>query len=356
MLVLGDSILWGQGLSEDDKCTSILRARWSSATGAPVQEYKFAHSGADIWDDGQSGVLAALNPYPPRYPATVPGDPAVMRTRPSEPTAPLRDAIGEIPDEEPYLLHQILDARGVLATLPPIDLVVVDMGINDTEVYNLILPDKSLPAVVARAKSLAPRVAYAIDKVAEAFPSAKVLVTGYYPLVSKQSDVAKVFQFAKTLVDAAANDENLDVPWLDRLAQWPLVRRVEDGIASLFARDLATRSSAWLSAIHGVLSEAVTTFNRGRSTVVAAFVDPGFGPEHALFAPETLLWRYDDGTPPDPKAGARRRWCDDNGIYGFDRLVIENASLGHPSPAGALRYADALEAQARALGVITDKA
>src|SRR5258708_23663543 len=114
MLVLGDSILWGQGLAEQDKCTAYLRDAWSHASGAPIDEYRFAHSGADIWDDGQSGILAPLNPSPPVFPAVLPCDKAILSRRPSQPTPAERDAVGEIPADEAYLLRQILDARAAL--------------------------------------------------------------------------------------------------------------------------------------------------------------------------------------------------------------------------------------------------
>jgi hypothetical protein len=347
LLVMGDSILWGQGLPEEDKCTSVLRRRWSAAIGQPVSEYRFAHSGADIWDDGQSGVLAALDPDPPRFPPILPGDPAVLRTRPCERTPPLRDAIGEIPDEEPYLLRQILDARTMLSDVF-IDLVVVDMGINDTEIFNLVLPGKSLAAVVARARSLAPRVRHVLDKIGATFPGAKILVTGYYPIVSKESDLSEVFQFASAVVDAALR-EDVDVPWLGRLAQHPFLRRIEHDVAVLFSRDLASRSAAWTAAMHEVLQAAVAAFDGGRG--IAAFVDPEFRPEHAIFAPDSLLWPFVDGQPQDPMAAKREQWCVDNGVTGFERLAVERASLGHPGPAGALRYADALFAHATALGL-----
>jgi len=343
MLVIGDSILWGQGLLEEDKCTSLVRKRWAEIVRQPVNEYRFAHSGADIWDDGQAGVIAAIDRDPPRFPATLPGDAAVRRTRPSEPTPALRDDIGEIPDEEPYLLRQILDARAMLPNVA-IDLVIVDMGINDTEIFNLVLPGKSLAAVVERARSLAPRVSYVLDKIGTSFPAAKILVTGYYPVVSKKSDLAEIFQFAGAVVDAALH-EGVEVPWLSRASAHPLLRAIEHDIAALFSRDLASRCAAWTAEMHAVLREAVAAFDGGRS--VAAFVDPGFQPEHAIFAPDTLLWPFVDGRPQDPLAPKREQWGQAAGITGFDRFYIERASLGHPSPRGALRYAGAADHRRR---------
>jgi lysophospholipase L1-like esterase len=350
MLVLGDSILWGQGLAEADKSSSLLADAWAaSAGGAPIDVRRFAHSGADIWDDGQSGILAAINPEPPPFPGGdfFVGDGAIAQTRPSTPT--VFPADGEIPDEEPYLLAQIL-AAGRLLGEDPVDLVLVDMGINDTEIWNLFLPGKSTKAVVRRARSLAPRARFALDGIRKTFPRAKVLVTGYYPVVSSQTDADEVFQFTRRVIDAAI-DAELEVPG-------PLLHVVaaNENLAGrgevfdrLFVPDLAERCNRWTDAMHTLLRQAVDWLNA--SGGVAAFVDPGFQPQHAIFAPESLLWPFEKGNPQDPMADLRRRVCDEKGIAGFDRLVAECASLGHPSPLGARRYAEALIAQARAIGV-----
>jgi lysophospholipase L1-like esterase len=348
MLVLGDSILWGQGLAEAQKCTAWLAHSWGQAVGTTVTIHRFAHSGADIWDDGQSGVLAALNPSPPVFPTVLPGDKAVLWTRGSQNTQAERDQVGEIPSEDPYLLRQILDARDTVGPLGPVDLVVVDMGINDTAVYDLVLPGKHKGAVVARARSLAPRVRFTLDRIRAAFPDARVLVTGYYAVVSRKTDLTQLTQFIDRVIDAAAR-EHVHVPWLPRLATVPVVGRAVHDVFALVDQDLAARCADWRDAMHDVLRTAVARLDGGRN--MAAFVDPVFQPEHALFAPETLLWPFVNGHPTDPRAGERRAWCDATGTEGFDRLVVECASLGHPSPAGAERYGQALMDAAEKIGL-----
>jgi hypothetical protein len=60
-LVLGDSILWGQGLDESQKGTRLA----AGVSPFPVDICRYAHGGADIRDDDQSGLAAAINPEPP---------------------------------------------------------------------------------------------------------------------------------------------------------------------------------------------------------------------------------------------------------------------------------------------------
>ena len=295
-------------------------------------------------------MLAAINPVPPPYPGgnfSV-GTGAILQTRQSTPTVAPQD--GELPDEEPYLLAQILAASQSPAARAP-DLVVLDMGINDTEIWNLVLPGKDVNAVVQRALSLAPRANFVMGSIAAAFPGAKVLVTGYYPVVSRLSHAAEIFQFTLRVIDAITGADITIPPSLQAL-----VTAAQDvGAASgplldaVIVPGLADRSTRWTAAMHSVLNDAVQGFNAAGGT--AAFVDPSFQPQHAVFAPESLLWPFRNGNPTDPMAPIRQNLCTTLGITGFDALIAECASMGHPGPLGAQRYADAMIAQARAIDV-----
>jgi hypothetical protein len=119
--------------------------------------------------------------------------------------------------------------------------------------------------------------------------------------------------------------------------------------APFFLPELASQCRDWLAVMHAMLNAAIDQVDPRRGTI--AFADPTFGPEHALFASDACLWRFENGRPTDPKVAERARYCEDRGIIGFDALAIECASLGHPSPVGAARYADATIQAARSLGV-----
>ncbi len=353
LLILGDSILWGQGLDEPSKCSTLLCEAWRNATQLAVNSHRYAHSGA-------SGLLAAINPNPPPFPASFPvTDEAVLDSMGCADDAG-RDLVGDIPNEEPYILRQILDAKANLGDTP-VDLVLLAGGINDTEVYNLVLPGKSLAAVVARGRSIQPRLTFVLSKIGAAFPSAKILVTGYYPVVSAQTRILELLQFARRVATAALQ-EGVDIAGgLLSILEHPFEMivatpetatvaslRLPDPLAPLVS-DLANRCAAWTGAIHAAIQQSVAIFDPDGN--VAAFVDPQFAPEHAVFAPESLLWRYTNGQPPDPMAPLRKSWCDAKGLDGFARLSVECASIGHPSPDGAKRYAEACSRAAQELGV-----
>lgn len=63
-----DSEIGTTGLREEDKCSYLFATAWAKAAASPVVVHRFAHSGADIWNDGQSGLLAAADPTPPPFP------------------------------------------------------------------------------------------------------------------------------------------------------------------------------------------------------------------------------------------------------------------------------------------------
>jgi hypothetical protein len=361
MLVLGDSISWGQGLDEAHKSSALLARAWSAALGDELLDVvRFAHSGADIWDDGQSGVTAALDPAPPPFESIFfRSEGAIRETPPCGATQAARDARGEVPDETPYLLRQIVDAAAELGPEKKVDLVVLNAGINDTEIYNLIMPGKLREKVVARGTSLKARIEFTLSTLGAAFPGAKVLMTGYYPVVSEKTRVLELLQLWHRLAAAALEEGIIAVekvlPFGSGLESASVNPSKEaqleeflfpDPLAALVA-DLAARCRDWTVAMHGVLTEAIAAFDAGRH--VASFVDPAFGPEHAIFAPQSLLWPFVDGQPTDPLAAARKKYCQVRDIRGFDRLTIECASMGHPSVEGAQRYGDALIRAARGL-------
>lgn len=359
LLVLGDSIAWGQGLAEDYKASSLFRDEWRAATRGEVEVLRWAHSGADVWDDGQSGLAAAIASSPPKFRETFHVSAAAVAREPACPaSAADRDRMGEIPDEKPYLLRQILDAS---ANDPnSIDLVLFDAGINDTEVYNLVVPGKSAAAVAARARSSQARIDFAARSIVHAFPNARLIMTGYYSVVSLQTDASQLFQFTMKVVKAALEEgmslfdlrrilphKQLDVGLkaheLDKVEWLNPVDLVRDEAAAV--------CEAWTEAMHIALRAVVDGLNATWPNR-AAFVDPGFGPENAVFTgPSSLLWQFHHGEPQDDKVDDRKQYCVAKDKRGFDRLVIECASMGHPNRAGAKRYADRIVAAAKRLGL-----
>jgi hypothetical protein len=112
---LGDSIVWGQGLSEADKLDVLVRDALADANpGITLQ--RLAHSGAVI----------GVNP--------VEGSPAD----------------GEVPMPQPTIIQQCDSFNDSPVT---VDLVLLDGGINDVDVRTILNPFVPLPILIAKARN-----------------------------------------------------------------------------------------------------------------------------------------------------------------------------------------------------------
>jgi hypothetical protein len=356
LLVLGDSILWGQGLREEDKLTRRFADAWSEARNADVSVARYAHSGATIWREPRppGGAPPELVRTPPVFERTLDVTNDELEATPACRDVAFRDREGEIPQSEPYLLRQIADARREIG--PDVDLVLVDFGMNDTNIYNLVLPAKERDAVVARGRSLAPRMELALRRLREAFPSAPVIVTGYYRVVSGASNPRRLRSLSLEIAVAAGQnvlDAIRDILFgeaAEQLARFEALQHIDfvDPVADYF-RDVARRNEEWVAAIHETISGAIARVDPHRIRLAI----PDFGPEHAIFTTDSLLWPGLDGD--DPMRRTRNRIADarSSEFSFYQRTIVRLASTGHPTEAGARRYADAIRRAATELGLFS---
>jgi hypothetical protein len=190
IVVLGDSIQWGQGLKAPHKIAELVGVALAGnpKTGVGSVEvltfFRFAHSGATIntaLDSTQGPTLA-----------------------PASPSA-------EVPSATPTITDQVAGAVSALqvAQIPvtEIRLVILDGGINDVGVANILNPFASgdtlrattnaacggaltVPGAAALAGGKATgQMTNLLTAVGAAFPKAVVVVTGYYDILSASSDV-----------------------------------------------------------------------------------------------------------------------------------------------------------------------
>ena len=309
LLVLGDSIQWGQGLQLEDKIFSLCAASITKYSGREVQVHNFANSGARIWKD------ASTAPHP--------NDTAFgggTYTKPGN--ASTRLFIGERPRVEPYLWAQLyeaaqqLDAKGVVP-----DLILLDGGINDVGVFEIANPLNSVDEMTDRVNNMQGFMRELLIEAHKKFPEAKLIVTGYYPIFSMRS-------FASILGRAAT------------VAYVHAFHGI--GLSPFEPLDhLADLSSAFATGINTVLRDDVAAFNQSSNQTLAACAIPAFGAANAYAAPSTLLWElkldpFHFLEPEDDAIDARQDAC--GGATGVESLICHRASAGHPTPAGARRY------------------
>jgi len=208
-----------------------------------------------------------------------------------------------------------------------------------------------------------------LRRITESFPNAHVVVTGYYRMISSDTDDNA---FIRLLVKKLNNE-----------------RREAQRMTNKETRErLITLSELWYKVSTASLSEAVNKVNEelGEKSLPAraVFVEIEFWPEHSFSASNTLLWNFMFGStnlsgfrkiilalslgtaaykPNDDVRDSRIKSC--NETYKAPKarkdskdsketeeekrdrknrlLICRYASLGHPNQMGALIYAEAIK-------------
>jgi hypothetical protein len=279
---LGDSVPWGQGLLETEKYDCLLRDALMPKFPGGVSLQRLAHSGAII---GASPVTGNA-------------------------------ADGEVPVPRPTIIEQCDSFTDAPDT---VDLLLINGGINDIGVATILNPFAVVPSLGSRIKAECyDAMLVLLRKVSGRFtkPTCRICVTGYYTVLSDQSDPLGIVRML-SIHGVAAPDFIAEADMLD-----PVIDRCEQ-----FFND-STR----------YLQRAVTDANNVRIT----FVPSGFTDANAMFVADTsLLFGLNDMlNPEDPVAGQRHVQCDITHNQPLDVPAREGcyrASAGHPNPAGAIQ-------------------
>ncbi|MFS8085048.1 MAG: hypothetical protein ACMG6H_05410 [Acidobacteriota bacterium] len=334
MLVLGDSISWGQGLKDEHKAWHQTKTWLKEATGRDVRERIDAHSGA---------VIGTYEKTP--------------RTNFSA----RQD--GEVNRAVPTVNEQIDEALKSYTDPAQVDLVLVDGCINDIDARRLLnavnTPDEIHRAAEAKCGGL---VETLLIRITSSFPSAHVIVTGYYPIVSAETTYDFFMRvLAKMLYTPAAgsprmNDKELRARLIAISAEW------------------YQASNHWLAVATGKV-DAQLAANGSRRRVV--FAPVSFLPEHSFRARESRLWGFDASflrkvlavltlgkvglRTNDERRNQRDASCkeifrpaagetkDDKRSRESRLMLCRIAAIGHPNRKGAVMYAEAIKGQLQPL-------
>jgi hypothetical protein len=287
ILAFGDSIMWGQGLTEDLKFATLVK-NWAGANlpGREVTFQNFAHSGAIILPDAvqdAAGVYAS-----------------------------------EVPDHYPSIyaqLHRALDTFGTRGiTASEIDLVLLNGGINDIGVVSIIAPWHSSGSIIELTRdSISHGMNYLLPAAVGLFPNAKFVVPGYFPIITYDSSTPEV----TVLLTAVFGPASVVVT--------PLVKD-----------QLIANCSAFYGEADNGLRSAVAAQN-GRTPNRCVYADPGFTALNGYGASERCLFNIGEN---DPMLNARKTYCAAAG-QGNDPLC-NSASMGHPNVNGAIKYSTAM--------------
>jgi PKD repeat protein/flagellar hook assembly protein FlgD len=298
MLVLGDSIAWGQGLNEWEKYPEIVASKIRQrikGSGRPVHYLQdtsnLAHSGAVVGTPGDADCLPDLRREIP-------------------------DWGGEVPSGSPDIgACQVAAAKSKAA-----DLILVDGCINDVGPMEIIFGRSDLSSRVDG--RCGERFVRMLRQLHDDHPLAVIVVTGYYPIVSIGS-----------VVDLTVLASELGIPAAT--------------VATTTLPEMMRRSTEFYEHSNDVLRADLRAVGGGSRPTWLRFVDPGFGALDGVFAPQAKLW----GGVLDSVQSSRITAC--NTASGLDPelnvLACTVASLGHPNVQGAAQYAE------RIIGELGDK-
>ena len=285
MLVIGDSVPWGQGLLAGQKMHALVRDAIAAQQG-PVPCLQLAHSGAVI------GVGSTA-------------------------TAPTYD--GEVPTSFPTIVQQCEAAPDTR-----VDLVILNGGINDIDIRYILNPfTEAADLVDVTHQVCGADMRRLLDRVLARFPAARVIVTSYYPILSAASHIPLINDFMLTIGMPVA----------------PMARFVD---ADFILERLVRNSTLFYEESTAALQDAIDGAN-AHGTGRVFFAAPAFTDENAALAPDAWLFGiHPDLSPEDPAAAARHVSCDKCLKDWLRREQCYRASAGHPNVIGAAQFADAI--------------
>jgi hypothetical protein len=377
ILAIGDSVMWGQGLRDENKFTGIVRFDIGQQlpAGTHVELISFAHSAAQVFTQTQTNLAHDLSPFPPELPLAIePTIAEIEKTVQPNPDPDDRNKIGEFLNSQPFVWSQLHEAVKELSGTEP-DLVLLNAGINDVGIMNLVLPYKIPGCLSDRIASFKGYVYTLLRAIHRDFPSAKIIVLGYFPLISEKSKLDVFLRWAEALwwqlmrehqqhqpdafptadfhdlinasLDVVTADSFIVLDTWSSMLQEDFHRNIRCLLNSFellqphfTVKDrLVLLSKIWTKRIQEVLEDDVDRFNKEIGHPLAGIATPTFLPENALYAGKSMLWELSpDLEPEDPLAEYRKIHCPDGSL--LSRFICHRASMAHPNVEGAKAYSD----------------
>ncbi|HTG13850.1 MAG TPA: hypothetical protein VK747_01135 [Blastocatellia bacterium] len=231
---------------------------------------------------------------------------------------------GEVPTSYPTVMRQ---SESFADSPESVDLVLLNGGLNDIDFRMILNPftdSSDLHDMIRQycfrdMKSLLKSVASKFTK-----PTAKIVVTSYYPLLSAQSSFLLAPAFLAMHGVSVA-------PFLDIFGD-SVLHKVVANCEQFY--DESTR----------MFRKAVNKINKTAGGPPRIFfAQPPFTASNATLAPEAWLWGVNkDFSAQDPVRDARHQACN---LFETDlirRLSCYRASAGHPNITGSRKFADAV--------------
>lgn len=313
MLVLGDSLNWGQGLHEEQKFYYKVKewiANRQFNQNRCINTVVMAHSGAVIDGKPDPGILPDVE-----YQGELNiGTPTVMQ-------------------QVDRAVKKYTELRRISAD--DVDLIIINGGINDLNlrnIFNPLYPERDL--VAAAEIQCYQKMRDLLRHAAQNFKNARFVVPSYYRIVSDILTEDMLRRFIKGVIRSKLR---IKVPILKN-----------DYFFRKFKYFYVRRSQVFYDQSSEKLKKAVDEINNDLSLALPAggkrvlFVPVEFQDENCYGGKNSFIWELnDESVSIDPYAQLRKAICKlEKGKVNHE--ICYRASTGHPNVAGADAFAKAI--------------
>ncbi len=311
IVCIGTSILWGQGLHDEEKIPNQVKKLLEGSAKTPritppIHICSLAHSGAIIGYKDDETVDTTIKPR----------------------------LDGEVPTHYPTLLQE-LDEYDRVASVPAekVDAVLIEGGVNDVSIMKIFDPLTTSSQLEKRIRRYCYRhTALLLERIAAKFANARLVVLAYYKMLSKESEDEYIAEFLHSKgASVAGRLVDLPLEFISDLATAKILKNEEQ------FREQSTQA----------FRDAIDEVNKslgGKPRIFLAV--PPFTARNTAFAPDPWLFAINpDLTPQDDLAAQRSKACDEAGSSRTVMPLCKGASNGHPNAKGAQAYAEAIVAE-----------
>ncbi len=295
LAVIGDSVLWGQGLREKDKSSHDVQEWLAKRLHRPVYRTVYAHSGASI----------------------------------GETDSQLAPSVGEVPQGSPSVTQQVAGARSP----ETVDVLLLNGCINDVPASKIVLGSIHSPNwhKVATTACYQP-VKRLLRQTLVRFPKAIVIFAGYYPFYTQTQPGTHILRAIGDALLCADEPEGSDC------------RERNDAVPA----PGVVRSKAWHEGSNDAIRKAIDEIQGEFPSRKIAFAPVSFAIDDGYGSADSKLWHlgeHDDVRSQrldacrDSKNAAPKGWKQ---RYG---LSCTQASTLHPNRGGARLYTRSMRKQ-----------
>ena len=319
LLVVGDSLVWGQGLREEDK-SYYLTKNW-------LEKDVFGGGEINLKIKAHSGARIKLHEY----------EREALENAGKDGT---KFYYPEINISFPSIETQVELARQEYENPADVNLILLSGGVADITVMQLLDPFRSNEELRKQITEYCfERMSELLENAARIFPNALIGVLGYYPIITSHTPM-------KTIVNDVVEIYN-SPRWIKPLLNNKLIRQ----FFRRYRRKMIERSRIWFEDSTVELKRSVENLNAKFAEQRAVFIELPFGEENGYGAKNTLLWNIaKKGRGADDLYADRKIECRETldllrekTSLKFRTRVCELAGIGHPNIEGAKIIAQSIE-------------